>query len=371
MQGGRTRHRQQDARLGVEFGEHDAVAEDVSQNVLDVVGCAGSRARRRGSRGIGSRRGLFLYQRVRCRCDRRCGCRRWNLRWARHRSGCRIRGRNRGLSSCSGRRCKVYGRSAAHGRCLCRRSVGGHIKRRKVIFGVVECSSIVVGNLVIDRSRLDETTRRRWSMLGRGCYRSGKLRRGRGGRRRYLRSDERGGARRRERCGRGLRRRDGRSCGRGLRRRSGRRRHRARGGLHLSHHIVQHAHAENGGNLRLHDALRIGATEHRNREVRACGERDRERFAIVRHGAGTQQKRSARGLRRCHKTHNLVPFALQLTGIAHGSSCRRLRRRRGGGGSRSSRGRGGGSSRSSRGRHGGRTNGLSLRCRGLRSSRDG
>lgn len=364
MRGERARHRQRGARLGVEFGEHDAVAEDVSQNVLDVVGCAGSRARRRGSRGIGSRRGLFLYQRVRCRCDRRCGCRRWNLRWARHRSGCRIRGRNRGLNSCSGRRCKVCGRSAAHGRCLRRRSVGGHIKRRKVIFGVVECSSIVVGNLVIDRSRLDETTRRRWSMLGRGCYRSGKLRRGRGGRRRYLRSDGRGGARRRERCGRGLRRRDGRSCGRGLRRRSGRRRHRARGGLHLSHHIVQHAHAENGGNLRLHDALRIGATEHRNREVRACGERDRERFAIVRHGAGTQQKRSARGLRRCHKTHNLVPFALQLTGIAHGSSCRRLRRRRGGGGSRSSRGR-------SRGRHGGRTNGLSLRCRGLRSSRDG
>ena len=40
MQGGRTRHRRQDARLGVEFGEHDAVAEDVSQNVLDVVGCA-------------------------------------------------------------------------------------------------------------------------------------------------------------------------------------------------------------------------------------------------------------------------------------------------------------------------------------------
>ena len=47
-------------------------------------------------------------------------------------------------------------------------------------------------------------------------------------------------------AGAGLRRRDGRSCGRGLRRRSGRRRHRARGGLHLSHHIVQHAHAENG-----------------------------------------------------------------------------------------------------------------------------
>lgn len=204
-------------------------------------------------------------------------------------------------------------------------------------------------------------------MLGRGCYRSGRLRRGRGGRRRYLRSNGCRGARRRERCGRGLRRRSGRSCGRGLRCRSGRRRHRARGRLRLSHHIVQHAHAENGGDLRLHNALRIGATEHRNREVRACGERDRERFAIVRHGAGTQQKRSARRLRRCHKTHDLVPFALQITRVAHGSSRSSRGHRRGGGGSGSSRGR----NRDRGDRSGGRTDGLSLRCRGLRSSRDG
>ena len=215
MKGGRIKRRRS-AWLRVELGEHDTVAEDISEDVLDIVGCTRPRARYRGSGSIGSRRRLVRCRRFGRRRGRRCECRRWSLCWARcrseyrawHRDGSWIRRRNGSLSG--GNRCgrRVFGRGIAHGRCLRRRSVGGHVERRKVVFGVVECSGIVVGNLVIDGSRLGETSRRRRSGFGRGRHRSGwfRCRRcGRRGRRRCFRSGGRGNARHHRRCGLGLR----------------------------------------------------------------------------------------------------------------------------------------------------------------------